>query len=214
VSSWVWMVVVALSMSLVPSLGAGEARAQISDASKPDPWKIDFSMEKFGTISVRNKAGRVRTLNYLVFKLTNESGDDVPLSLHFRLETDIDAKGGDADALVYRETVDAKAAEAVGKHLERDGLVARADRPATLGDGESIECVALFGPIDPRWDELTMTVHGLEDVVYRNGGKRYFRRRAMILEWERPGDEYYTQRDRIKFKKATWKTIEGPREIR
>ncbi len=207
VSSWVWVVVLSMVASFVP-MSAVEARAQISDASQAEPWKLDFEKGKFGAISVRNKAGRVRTLHYLVFKLTNESGSDVPLALHFRLATDVNEKD------VYRETVDAKAAEAVAKHLGKKELVARADRPATLADGDSIECVALFGPIDSRWDELTMTVHGLEDVVYRNGGKRFFRRRAMVMEWERPGDEFFTQRDRIKFKKAAWKTTEGPREIR
>lgn len=177
----------------------------VSDSADAVAWKLDFEVEKFGSVNVPDKLGRSETVWYLAYKLTNNTSNDVPLSLHFRLETDTKK--------VYRESVHKKAQKLIDARLKHETKAA-SQHPETLGAGESMHGVAIFGKLDPELDKIDITITGLEDVVYRVGAKRFYRKNGLLLQWARPGDEYFTYRDPVKFVKRSWKTLEGPREIR
>lgn len=180
--------------------------AQISETASAVSWSLDLQVDKFGSVNVTTKSGKTKSIWYLAYTLENKSGLDAPLApVHFRLDTDTDK--------TYRELVNKKAEELLEKKWDRK-LVTCREREETLGDGETLHGLVIFGELDDETDKIAITVTGLEDVVYRVGPKRFFQKRGLVLEWERPGDEYFTQRDPLKFKKRSWKVLEGPREIR
>ncbi len=108
--------------------------------------------------------------------------------------------------------------------LERRKLFSKAD---LLAEGEGIgayiqyapdsdrECVAIFNPIDPEADEITVHIHGLIDDIeiqeLPNGGFKVTER-VLVLKYERPGDEFYTSLDSFEFKSREWtkRTTETP----
>ena len=198
-----WFLIGAL---VVTGVVCAPAQAQVvSDTAESVAWKLDFKVEKFGSVNVPNKTGGSETVWYLAYELSNNSGQDVPLALHFRLATDTKK--------VYRETAHKKAEKLIEARLKHE-VQSASERPSSLGDGDSLKGVAIFGKLDPELDKIDITVTGLEDVVYRVGAKRYYKKNGLLLQWARPGDEYFTYRDPLKFVKRSWKTLEGPREIR
>ncbi len=185
---------------------ASTGEAQISDTASAVSWSMDFEIDKFGSVNVTTKSGKTKTVWYLAYTLTNNSGQDAPLApVHFRLDTDTDK--------TYREMTHKKAEELLEKKWDRK-LVTSREREDTLADGDTMRGLAIFGELDEETDKIVITVTGLEDVVYRVGTKRFYQKRGLQLEWSRPGDEYFTERDPLKFKKRSWKVLEGPREIR
>jgi len=182
------------------------APAQIPDSADPVPWMLDFELDRLRSIDVRNDAGDIRTVWYLTYELTNATGAERPVALYFRVRTDSDK--------VSHETAPVPEAEKrLEERLQKD-LKNSKERPDTLGTDESFEGIAFLGELDPHFDHLTIEVTGLEDVVYRVGPKRFFRKRALVLEWKRPGDEYQTYRDPLQFVKRSWKVVGKEREIR
>ena len=100
--------------------------------------------------------------------------------------------------------------------LEQRELRSKAD---LLADGEGLgayvqfdpgreqECVAIFNPIDPEADKITVRVHGLIDDIEIEelpGGGFKVTERVLVLKYERPGDEFYTSLDSFEFKGREW----------
>ncbi len=196
----VWVVLVgflSLGMNVEP------ASAQISDSAAV-PWKLDFKVDRFSSVVYRDKTGKAETLWYLAFTVTNNGDSEAPLSLHFRADTDTKKK--------YFERTHKGAEKLIESRMKTD-LLSSSERPKTLPAGESLKGIAILGQLDPQLDRITIKVSGLEDVVYRVGTKRFYRNRGLLLEWRRPGDEFQTHRDVLKFTKRAWEKVE-PREVR
>ena len=100
--------------------------------------------------------------------------------------------------------------------LEKKRLASKADQLADaekLGayqafpPGKKMECVAIFNPIDPEADVITIEVHGLVDdleIKELPGGGYLVTERILVLKYERPGDEFYTSLDAFEFKSREW----------
>ena len=83
--------------------------------------------------------------------------------------------------------------------------------------GDKLECVAIFNPIDPEADKITIRVHGLVDDIQIEelpGGGYKVTERVFVLNYERPGDEFYTALDGFEFKGSEWtkRVTETPAE--
>jgi hypothetical protein len=81
--------------------------------------------------------------------------------------------------------------------------------------GDKKECVAIFNPIDPEADRITIEVHGLiDDIEIQElaGGGFKVTERVLVLTYARPGDEFYTALDSFEFKGREWqkRTTETP----
>ena len=76
--------------------------------------------------------------------------------------------------------------------LEKNGA---GDLGLKVNAGQKIECVAIFNAIDPEADKIMVDFHGLVDdidVEELPGGTLKLTERVLRLNFERPGDEFYT----------------------
>jgi len=196
-----WRTTIA-ALGLAAALLGGPALAQ---ETQPVPWRLDLEVTYFGFVSLSPRTGEAQTVWYALYRVTNSTGEDRPLQVHFRLDTDSEK--------TYFEVVN-PAAELWLEHRYERKFMSASERPSTIADGETLEGVAFFGALDPNFDRIRMTVTGIEDPVFRVGTKAYYERRGQVYEWSRPGDEYFVRRDPLKFEKKYWKTLEGPKPIR
>ena len=93
--------------------------------------------------------------------------------------------------------------------VDRNKAGARVNEYEEFEPGQSRECVAIFNPIDPEADKITLRVFGLvNDVEMENlsGTKWRISERVLEVIFERPGDEYYTSLDKFNFVGQKWVT--------
>jgi hypothetical protein len=90
------------------------------------------------------------------------------------------------------------------------GFPRKLDLPV-IKAGETVRCVAIFRGPDPQADKITVTFNGLtNDVISEKIGpnERKVIERALVLSYERPGDEYYRTQDSIEYVGRQWVTLE------
>jgi len=151
-----------------------------------------------------------RTYWYLPYTLTNRSGLGASFFVTVRGSSDKGKKYSDL-ALPW--------VERKIERMEQKRLWSKVD---LLANGQSIDaysefkpgakkaCVAIFNPIDPEADKITIDVHGLIDdfeVEELAGGALKITERVLRLSFERPGDEFFTSMDSFKFKSKAWVKI-------
>ena len=93
--------------------------------------------------------------------------------------------------------------------VDRNKAGARINEYEEFKPGQSRECVAIFNPIDPEADKITLRVFGLvNDVEMENlsGTKWRISERVLEVTFERPGDEFYTSLDKFNFVGQKWVT--------
>ncbi|MHC4391782.1 MAG: hypothetical protein ACYTFT_05670 [Planctomycetota bacterium] len=77
---------------------------------------------------------------------------------------------------------------------------------------DKVPCVAIFHGPDREMDKLKITIKGLtNDVIVTktdNPHERILSQRVLVLEYERPGDEFYAQEDPIVFIGRRWEMVE------
>ena len=168
------------------------------------PWKLGFELLDFNRVQVPDRLGGAKTVWYVLYRVTNDTGQEIPNGVHFALKTDT--------GKVHRESFNPQA-KALAEKKEKRELKGSADRPKTFADGESFEGIAILGELDPEMDRADLIVSGLQDVVSRIGRKRVYEKKALIYEWKRPGDRYWVLFDPVRPVRVYWKTIEGPRVI-
>ena len=105
--------------------------------------------------------------------------------------------------------------------IERRSLRSKSDRSAEAKSkendlyedyesGQSRECVAIFNPIDPEADKITVEVFGLVNDISMEkigDGRLRITERVLRLTFHRPGDEFYTSLDKFKFIEKKWGTV-------
>ncbi len=77
----------------------------------------------------------------------------------------------------------------------------------TIEAGERVYCVAVFRNLDREMDRLVITVKGLAKVRSIEKVDDHVRRvteSVLQLTYERPGDEFYTLSDYVRFVKQEW----------
>ncbi len=142
-------------LCLTMSLGGGAAAAD--DAPGGARWILDLKHGPLRTVSVRDGSGGSVAYHYQVLEIANNTGHGrqwVPL---YKAATDTKKSyiaGGCPDAL-----------EAV-RRAERDPeIVSLESTGGMLANGRTIRAAAIFGPVDPGYDRITLQLHGLVDPI-------------------------------------------------
>ena len=169
-------------------------------ASGKERWELKFSPKRFDTYlyqgSVVSKLDGLYL--YMVVDIENTSNTDVPLDLGVKVETD--AKGK-----TYFNRKFTVVEKPLAKRLRlKDYLNASEMRETTLGAGEKVTCLMIFGKVSALADKLDVVVGGLKSQVSLKKGKRTLIDEDLILQYRRPGDEFRRQLDKIKLAKRMW----------
>jgi hypothetical protein len=165
-------------------------------------WKLDITYGSPDFVVLEDALGNVRLCWYLTYTVENKTDGEIPLGIGIKAETDTGKK--------YRDSISPLAEKALKKKTGKDLKNALAMRKGKIGPGEKIEAVALFGALDPNWDDLIVHIAGLYDTVDVVDGKKFFEKKVLVLSWNRPGDEFGSANDPITFKSKKW-VIEGER---
>jgi hypothetical protein len=190
-------VVIAL-LCLAPFVAA----VQAEEDAEYTRWKLDISYGSPDFVVLEDALGNVRLCWYLTYTVTNNTEGEVPLGIRITAETDTNMK--------YRDSIAPLAEKALRKKTGKEYRNAMAMARGTIGAGEKVEAVALFGEVDPNWDLVTVRITGLYDTVDQVDGKLFHEVKVLVLSWSRPGDEFGSAGDEITFKSKTW-VIEGQR---
>jgi hypothetical protein len=178
------------------------AIVQADDDAEYKRWKLDITYGTPDFVTLEDALGNVHLCWYLTYTVTNNTDNDVPLGIKIGAATDTDKK--------YRDSIHPMGEKALKKKTGKEYKNALAMAKGTIGAGEKVEAVAIFGEVDPNWDLLTVRISGLYDTVDQVDGKLYFEKKVLVLSWSRPGDEYGSAADPITFKSKSW-VIEGER---
>jgi len=146
---------------------------------------LEAKADKIGTIIVDGKAGNGPYL-YFTYSVTNPTDRELSLFLDLTVETDTPT--------TYRNAVDPAVERAVEQKMKKDFMNIAEMRSAKIGPGETKECIAIFGKVDPAADELNVVIRGLVDRVAFENGKRVIEDKALVFKYLRPGDEYHPVR--------------------
>jgi hypothetical protein len=171
------MKVALLSLAFV-SLGLGTLQAA-------PRAHLEAKADRIGTIIVNGLSGYGPYL-YFTYTVTNPTDKELSLFLDLTVETDTPNK--------YRNGVDPAVEQAVKQRLKKDFLDISQMRSAKIAPGETKDCIAVFGRVDPAADVLNVVIRGLVDRVAFEKGKRVIEDRALVFKYLRPGDEYHPVR--------------------
>ncbi len=201
-------------------LAAGFQIAATSHADEQDLERLEFKAGHPRTVVVYPGAGKEaenddyrkagRVFWYLPYTLKNIGTKPAKFFVSVSAVSDKDVKYSDLPLLELEQRVE---------QVEQRKLLSKADlraekRPASDYEGfapdEVKECVALFNPLDPEADKVTIMIHGLvNDIQVKElgGGKWEITERVLEVVFERPGDEFYTSLDRFLPGGQKWKAV-------
>ncbi|MHC5009988.1 MAG: hypothetical protein ACYTG6_03440 [Planctomycetota bacterium] len=148
-------------------------------------WALDLEHGRLRIVSLRQVDGTVVTYHYMTLRVTNNTGlprDWTPL---VRILTDTDrtfVAAGFNHAL-----------EAIQAQESNDALVPIETTSGKIQTGQTLDTVAIFGPVDPLYDRVRVQVFGLTDPIaiykvdtYPNGSViqdvAYLERNKAILD--------------------------------
>ncbi|MDA1193995.1 MAG: hypothetical protein O2894_02315 [Planctomycetota bacterium] len=128
--------------------------ATAADKESRERWMLTFSHGPLRTVTVRN-AGSAATYHYMTIKVANETKHT--RSWHPLVKALTDTKktyvaGGYADAL-----------EEIRRAEKSKNIVLIGTTAGRLPAGTSHETVAIFGAVDPLYDNITVQIFGLVD---------------------------------------------------
>jgi hypothetical protein len=173
---------------------------------EPDPasphWQLDFRFHDPQRIAVQMPGeAEPTTFWYLLFTVTNDTGEDVQFYPSFRLVTDtLESVEGGAE--VIPAVYDAIAA----RHKKDDPFFAppaKTTGPLLQGADNARTSAAVFRPFDPKANAMTVFVSGLSGEVARvtnpsfdssapesEANERFFiLRKTLAISYDLPGDE-------------------------
>ncbi len=177
----------------------------VTSAAAAPGFRLSIKQGGLKRITVKDSLGKSVANYYMKYTVTNPTGDEAPFNVNFRVMTDTKKKGRDIGSSKVDKALEAR----TGKKM-----LSRSERPKTIGAGESVECVAIFGPLDPHADEIWIDVTGLRDTIVTKSGKDFFVKKAMRYIFSRPGDQFGADRDKIKLKKEGWVDLSAPKAVR
>lgn len=161
-------------------------------------WKLDYKPIKMDRISIKTGM-KWKASWYLIYQVTNKGDATVPLRLNIKAVSDVAGK-------TYLQGYYQRVEQAIERKEGRNFLNIR-DMRGEIGPGETKEAVAIFGSIVESTDKLAVQVMGLWDRISHEGQKVFIEDRMLVLNYYRPGDEYFPQYDKIAFRGADWKVI-------
>jgi hypothetical protein len=133
----------------------GSQAAQAAEARKR--WILDLKHGPLRTVSVRDGAGGVTAYHYVVLEVTNATGHGRHWYPLLKALTDTGKTyiaGGCPQAL-----------PAVRRAEGDEQLVSMESTVGMLANGRTVRMAAIFGPVDPLYDRLTLQLYGLVDPI-------------------------------------------------
>lgn len=153
--------IVAVCALLVGAFGFQAAAEEESTGAKR--WVLDMEHGPLKVVLLDRGDGRTEAYHYITVKVTNNTGFARPWYPLVKAITDTKDKNGQDSVYVAMGYDDALAAI---RTQEGDGsLKSLGDTKKKIGDGETINGVAIFGPLDPLYDTIKLQIHGLADPV-------------------------------------------------
>lgn len=152
----------------------GVARAE--DAPTSSRWMLTLEHGPLKIVPVHGLDGQTVTYHYIVLKVTNPTS--LPRDWHPLVKALTDTR---------RTYVAAGYEAALGDVQEQEANADLVALSATLGKiapGQTLQTAAIFGPVDPLYDEIRIQVLGLADPVAIYKVERW------DVEVETPGIEY------------------------
>lgn len=159
--------------------------------------QLDVNAERIGTLLLNGAQGRGAYL-YFTYTVTNPTDKDLSLYLDVALETE--RKTG------YQNEIDPTVQAMVEQRMNKKYLNIADMRSARIAAGETKDCIAIFGRIDPAPDFLDVVIRGIADRVTFEGGKRFIEEKALVFRYWRPGDEFHPLR-MIRAKGREWRVL-------
>ncbi|MGE0192822.1 MAG: hypothetical protein AB7T63_12370 [Planctomycetota bacterium] len=145
--------VLAAAAGLVAPTLVGTARAEESRAR----WILDLKHGPLKTVAVPDGAGGTTSYHYMVLEVTNATGHGRHWYPLFKVATDTDKSyvaGGCPLAL-----------QAIRREERDPDLVSLESTVGLFPNGKTLRMAAIFGPVDPLYDRITLQLHGLVDPI-------------------------------------------------
>ena len=152
----------ALIVLVVAGFGMAQAEEERPEGSR---WMLDLEHGPLKIIPVRSVTGADVTYHYMTLKVTN--GTKHPRSWYPRVSAITDT-GKVRRALNY-----ADALEAIRAAEKNEDLVPVGNTMGKIQPGQTLETVAIFGPLDPLYDQVRVQVIGLADPIAIYKVERY-----------------------------------------
>ncbi len=136
-------------------LGMAASPAAEAEKESRKRWMLDFSHGPLRTVTVRSPDGGSATYHYMTVKVAN--GTPHAREWHPLVKALTDTKrtylaGGFADAL-----------PAIRRAEKNSKLQTIGSTAGRLKAGAKLDTVAVFGPVDPLYDKITIQIYGLVD---------------------------------------------------
>jgi hypothetical protein len=215
----------ALACLIAGLLGAAVAPAGVADDSTSKKiWMLKLEPDRPRTAKL-GREPEIENYWYVPFKLTNEDQEDHSFFLEISAKSDKKVETRNLAHPLVKEIVRRKlgirpdgrlwTADDLTTNHEPTDLNASFPRKLDLPvikAGETVQCAAIFRGPDPEADRLEVTFRGLtNDVIAEKTGnpnERKLVERALVLSYERPGDEFHRTEDSIVFVGRQWVTLE------
>lgn len=178
------------------------ASAHAQDEAEYSRWKLDITYGIPDFVVLKDVHGDTHLVWYLLYTVTNNTDDDVPLRIKIKAVTDTKR--------TYHDSIAPLAQRELKKQTGKDFMNAIKMNRGNLAAGAKAEGVAFFGDLDPNFDTLKVRISGLYDTVDQVDGKLYHENKVLVVTYLRPGDEFGSARDIITKKGEEW-VLEGER---
>jgi len=205
------------ALTLFSAIGFQAATASAQDADDPGIARLELKFERPRQITVFGGEGNDlrpdgvpeagRTYWYLRYTVENKSGIDGTFHVGIKARSDKNRRYANIALPWVEKAIERREGKMLFSRadlLEKNGA---GDLGLKVIAGQKIECVAIFNAIDPEADKIMVDFHGLVDdiaVEELPGGILKLTERVLRLNFERPGDEFYTSMDLFQFKKKKW----------
>jgi hypothetical protein len=164
-------------------------------------WTLDFSYKpvRFITVDVPEPGGRLqqKTVWYLVYRVKNSGDKPVPFYPWFVLES----KDPDVQKAYPDRLIPVAIPAIVAREDRNRPLASTVEIAGELAPGREAWGVATWTDVDPRIDQFAVYVSGLTNAYrWRDDPQhgRQFTRKALELNFWRPGDEYFEHEAEIR----------------
>jgi hypothetical protein len=119
-------------------------------------WTLELEHGPLRIVRVSVK-GKPATYHYMVLEATNPTDEELPWQPFAQAVTDTERT---ATAVGFGHAI-----EAVRRQEKDNSLVPIEKTQGTIGPKEKKKGVAIFGPLDPQYDEVRVQIHGLVDPI-------------------------------------------------
>jgi len=137
--------------------GGSPAQAEEGAAKGRTRWILEMSHGPLRTVEVKDAAGGATSYHYMTITVTNSTGLARKWNPLVKAVTDVDK--------TYLAAGDAAALERIRKQERNTSLVSINATAGRIQDGETLQTVAIMGPLDALYDRVHVEIYGLVDPI-------------------------------------------------